>query len=136
LKNDNCRKLSWKVDTNKFAAEDSNIDNKQKVWDLKKLNFHGLAVDDSLLSERISYNMLDAAGYVSLYHSCLFDICRRSLLPFFMFVDLTQLFVLRVITPRASHVKLYVNKVLFGIMSFVEAIDDQFTEVPFERCFP
>jgi hypothetical protein len=39
-KNDNCRKLSWKVDTNYFAGEDS----KQKIWGLKKLNFHGLAV--------------------------------------------------------------------------------------------
>jgi hypothetical protein len=34
-----------------------------------------------------------------------------------------------VIAPRASHAKLYINKKLFSVMSFVEAVDDQFTEV-------
>lgn len=44
-----CRKLSFKVDANKFR------DDKQKIDGLKKINFNGMAVDMALMSERIAY---------------------------------------------------------------------------------
>lgn len=54
-----CRKISLKVDANKFNTES------QKIGGLKKLNFHGMAVDHSLLAERSVYNMYDVAGIPS-----------------------------------------------------------------------
>lgn len=54
-----CRKLSLKVDTNKFNTES------QKVAGLRKFNFHGMAVDHSLLAERSVYNMFQVAGVAS-----------------------------------------------------------------------
>jgi len=54
--NGKCRKLSFKIDANKYR-EDS-----QKIDGMKRLQLHGMAVDRSLVSERLSYNMMRAAG--------------------------------------------------------------------------
>jgi len=54
--NGKCRKLSFKIDANKFREDN------QKIDGMKRLQLHGMAVDRSLVSERLSYNMLRAAG--------------------------------------------------------------------------
>lgn len=54
--NGKCRKLSLKVDANYFR------DDKQKIDGMKRVNFHGMAADNSLVSERIAYNLLRKVG--------------------------------------------------------------------------
>jgi hypothetical protein len=56
-----CRKLSVKVDANYFV-DDGASNAKQRVFGLKKLLFHGMAVDKSLMSERLSYSLLNVVG--------------------------------------------------------------------------
>jgi len=54
--NGQCRKLSLKVDANYFRDDNQKIDNMQRI------NLHGMAIDKSFLAERLSYNLLRAAG--------------------------------------------------------------------------
>jgi spore coat protein CotH len=54
--NGDCRKLSIKVDANKYR------DDKQKINGMRRLSFHGMAVDESLVSERTSYNLMRSVG--------------------------------------------------------------------------
>lgn len=53
-----CRKLSIKVDSNKFQPKNS-PEAKQRILGMKKLNFHGMPVDPSLLAEQTSYHVLN-----------------------------------------------------------------------------
>ncbi|KNC76715.1 hypothetical protein SARC_10802 [Sphaeroforma arctica JP610] len=52
-----CRTLSWKVDSNNFAEDFDQVDN-QKFYGLKKLLFHGIQKDSSMLGERLAYTAL------------------------------------------------------------------------------
>ncbi|KNC74603.1 hypothetical protein SARC_12855 [Sphaeroforma arctica JP610] len=52
-----CRTLSWKVDSNDFA-DDFGQESKQRFYGLKKLLFHGIQKDNSMLGERLAYTTL------------------------------------------------------------------------------
>lgn len=54
--NGDCRKLSIKVDANKYRDDD------QKIDGVKRLLFHGMAVDESLVGERLAYNAMNDLG--------------------------------------------------------------------------
>jgi spore coat protein CotH len=54
--NGECRKLSFKVDANKYRDDDQKIDGN------KRLNFHGMAVDKALVTERTMYNAMRELG--------------------------------------------------------------------------
>lgn len=54
--NGDCRKFSIKVDGNKYRNDD------QKIDGVKQLLLHGMAVDQSLVSERLSYNAMQDVG--------------------------------------------------------------------------
>lgn len=62
---DVCRKLSWKIDSNKYLFSQSGKKQKQKIWGSKKMVFNGLAVDHSLMSERLAYNLIRDAGMIA-----------------------------------------------------------------------
>lgn len=55
---DLCRKLSWKVNSDKYLPEGV----KQEIFGQDKINFNGLAVDYSLMTERLSYYLMEIAG--------------------------------------------------------------------------
>jgi len=54
-----CRKLSLKVDANKFR------DDKQTIYGMDKLIFNGMPVDFSLVSERLAYSLFQTVGVIA-----------------------------------------------------------------------
>lgn len=60
---DICRKLSFKVDTNKFLPDEADGSSpKRDIYGMKTLLFNGAPNDWSLMSERVSYSMMNELG--------------------------------------------------------------------------
>lgn len=54
-----CRKMSFKVDTDKF------FDGKRKIFGQEKFQFHGMPGDYSYMAERVSYDIFKREGVVA-----------------------------------------------------------------------
>ena len=58
-----CRKLSFKVDSDKFYQPPPDKQNKkQRLFGLKKMLFHGMPVDYALFSERTAYTAFNSVA--------------------------------------------------------------------------
>jgi len=60
-----CQKLSIKVDPNYFEKDKKIRDAKNKVLKQKKLLFHGMGLDQSLLAEKTSYTLLNELNIIA-----------------------------------------------------------------------
>lgn len=103
-----CRKLSIKVDTNKFVPDDQMRvtkkgeykKDKQRIYGQKTLLFNGAPMDWSMMSERLMYTIMGHVGITA---------------------------------PRCVHSKVFLNGKFHGVFVMPEAVDDRFTKNRFKE---
>lgn len=110
--NGNCRRLSMRVDSQKFKSDvyirdiNSNrtlitkykLPDDSFLKDFRKFNFNGMPADLSMLSERTAYYLANKLGMIA---------------------------------PYSVHARLYINGNYFGIYSFVEPVEKVFAKIRF-----